>query len=332
MPSPKFSVLCPTYNHESYIAQCIESVKQQTFQDWELLILDDGSSDKTGEVVKLFLKDKRIHYFHQENKGAGKVPENYNILLNKAKGNFITILEGDDFASPHLLEEHLKAFDKKPNSILSFNIVNVMEPGYNWTAPKLPKNENEKLIFENIPVGNALNELFFRCFIPAQGVTIRRDILIEAGGFEKVEGLPTVDYPTWLKLAQKGSFIFVPKVLANWRRHQTQSTKQRIVILTKLMLPEFLNTYDNLPDNLKSALKVSRSQIKNHWDVQLTKILIRGGNYQLQSGQWKQARQYYIESFKKWTSVIFLWRTKATIGLLFSFFHIPWFHWKPKIK
>lgn len=327
MIKPEFSVLCPTYNHAPYISQCIESVLNQSHTNWELLILDDGSSDGTGVVVKSYLKDQRIRYFFQENKGAGKLADNYNFLLRQAKGQYVTILEGDDYAGPGLLAGHHQAFMENPDAILSFNRVRVDESGYVWEAPTVPKSQAQSDVYENRPVGNAFKELFFRCFIPAQGVSVQRSVLMESGGFEKVEGLSTVDYPTWLKLAQKGTFIFVPQVLATWRRHLSQSTKQRIVDLTRTMIPVFERVYDELPPPLLEMMPFDKLKLKKHWEIQFTRIFIRGGNYQLQSGNWPKARSYYFQSFTRWPALLVFWRIKAMLGILFSWFHIPWFHW-----
>jgi glycosyltransferase involved in cell wall biosynthesis len=323
----KFSVICVAYNHALYIQQCIESVLNQSYPHWELLILDDGSPDGTRDKVEPYLQDARIHYFYQENKGAARLSENYNFLLHQAEGTYVTILEADDYADSELLAEHQKAFMQNPQAILSFSRVRADEIQRTWAGPELPQNEETIKIYTNTPVGTALNLLLFRCFIPAQGTTVNRLSLLENSGFEKVEGLPTVDHPTWLKLAQKGTFIFIPKVLATWRRHNEQTTKQRIVDMTRLSLPVFTKVYDDLSPEMRRMLSTDKKKIKKYWEIQLTKDFIRGGNYQLQSGEWNKARHYYFQSFTRWTSFLFLWRLMAVLGIFFSWLHIPWVHW-----
>ncbi len=96
MFSPLVSVITPTFNHERYIGPCIESVLKQTYQNWEQIIIDDGSADATAEMVHGFA-DRRIRYVHQQNRGAFQLAHTYNRALNLAKGEFIAILEGDDF-------------------------------------------------------------------------------------------------------------------------------------------------------------------------------------------------------------------------------------------
>ncbi len=67
--NPKVSIIIPLYNHEQYIGECLRSVLEQSYQDYEVIIIDDGSKDKSGDIVKS-LKDARIKYFHQKNEGA----------------------------------------------------------------------------------------------------------------------------------------------------------------------------------------------------------------------------------------------------------------------
>lgn len=324
---PTFSVICLTYNHAAYIEQCINSVIQQLYKDWELLILDDGSTDGIGEKISPYLKDHRIKYFSQENKGSGRLAENYNFLLSKARGTYITILEGDDFAEPELLNAHLKAMEQNTDAVLSFNQVWVGDPGHFWVSPQIPDNNELQSYFSNTPRGAAYNLLFYSCYIPAQGVTLRREILLSSGGFEKVEGLPTVDYPTWLKLATLGPFVFVPETLAHWRRHENQTTKLRIFKLYSLMVPVFEQVYDGLSKEIRENVKVPKETIIKHWAINLTKILIRGGNYQLQARQWEKGRALYYQSFKRWPKLLLFWRMKAVLGITFSWLHIPWKHW-----
>ena len=94
--SPLISVVIPAYNHEKFIGPAIESVLSQSVDDFELIIIDDGSTDNTATVIKSY-KDPRLHYFHQENQDA------YNTInrgLGKARGRYISILNSDDMYRP----------------------------------------------------------------------------------------------------------------------------------------------------------------------------------------------------------------------------------------
>jgi glycosyltransferase involved in cell wall biosynthesis len=316
----KFSVLSLTYNHAPFIAQCIESVLKQTYSKWELIVLDDGSNDQTGTVVKQFLSDSRIRYYYQENQGPFNLAHNYNKLLSLATGEILTILEGDDYCNPELLASQYESF-QDPEVVLSFCQVRVEEKDWCWISPKIPANTEEAAILNNHPPGKAYDLLLKQCFIPAQGISVRTRAMQEIGGFISVPGLQTVDYPTWLKIAAIGSFRFIPKPLATWRRHPHQLTRQQIVPLTKIMIPILLNTLNSLPVQVSRSVNILPAELQQYWERMLTIILIRGGRYKLIVKDWKTARQYYRESFGKWSAFLPVWRIKALLGILMSYLH-----------
>ncbi|MFH0889201.1 MAG: glycosyltransferase family 2 protein [Planctomycetota bacterium] len=95
MPLPLVSFITPTYNQEKYISDCIRSALKQTYSNWEMIIIDDGSTDRTPEIIKSFF-DNRIKYFRQDNLGAYKLGVAYNRVLQEARSELIAIWEGDD--------------------------------------------------------------------------------------------------------------------------------------------------------------------------------------------------------------------------------------------
>ncbi|MBL7777872.1 MAG: glycosyltransferase family 2 protein [Chitinophagales bacterium] len=97
----KFSIIIPTYNRAHLIGKAIQSVQQQTYTDWELLIVDDGSTDNTKEAVLSFLKDQRIHYIYQQNAERSAARNNG---IKNATGNYICFLDSDDYYLPQRLE------------------------------------------------------------------------------------------------------------------------------------------------------------------------------------------------------------------------------------
>jgi succinoglycan biosynthesis protein ExoO len=102
MSSPKVSVITPAYNVAPYIGQAIESVQAQTLPDWEMIIVDDASTDETAQVVQRYLDDPRIKFFQNEqNMGAGYTR---NRALDAATGEWIAVLDADDWYAPHRLE------------------------------------------------------------------------------------------------------------------------------------------------------------------------------------------------------------------------------------
>lgn len=98
----KISVIVPVYNVSSYIADCLESLRRQTFENFEVLIVNDGSPDNSEEIIKPFLKDKRFRYLKKKNGGLSSA-RNYGI--KHVSGDFISFVDGDDSVSPTYLEE-----------------------------------------------------------------------------------------------------------------------------------------------------------------------------------------------------------------------------------
>lgn len=108
---PKFSVVIAVYNKEKHLAKTLQSVFAQTFQDFEVVLVNDGSTDGSEKVIKQF-KDSRLRYYHQENQGAAA---GRNAAINKATAPFIALLDADDYWYPHYLEEQNRLIEKYPN-------------------------------------------------------------------------------------------------------------------------------------------------------------------------------------------------------------------------
>lgn len=99
----KVSVIMPVYKVEEYVGKAIESIQAQTLQEWEFLIVDDGTPDKSGEICDYYAeKDDRIHVIHKENGGA---PSARNLAIDLAKGEYMYFLDSDDWAEPEMLED-----------------------------------------------------------------------------------------------------------------------------------------------------------------------------------------------------------------------------------
>jgi glycosyltransferase involved in cell wall biosynthesis len=119
---PKISVIIPTYNRADLVSRAIESVIDQTYQDWELLVVDDGSTDNTKEVVEKFVKkDSRIKYFLQSNQGASSAR---NFGIKNSRGDFVAFLDSDDLYLPDNLEKKI--------AILSTHQEVVLVNGFSW--------------------------------------------------------------------------------------------------------------------------------------------------------------------------------------------------------
>src|ERR1041385_97100 len=111
--SPKVSIIMPTYNRAKYIVDTIESIRSQTYQNWELIIVDDGSEDNTEELINQ-IKDGRIKFYKAGR--IGKVGKIKNIGLEKANGELIAFIDSDDLWAPTKLETQVAVFDEYPEA------------------------------------------------------------------------------------------------------------------------------------------------------------------------------------------------------------------------
>jgi len=298
---PTVSIITPTYNHEQYISDCIESVLEQTFQRWEMIIVDDGSTDNTPDVVSRY-QDNRIKYLRQMHKGPFKLAEAYNKALSISKGEIIAILEGDDFWPPDKLEYQLPAFED-PDVVLShgrFKVVYNVKGEHKFKSGYIPEVFN---ILNNDPVGTALYGLVGGIAPVAVTVMIRKSALVKIGGFRQPDYLPFVDFPTELELSLKGKFKYIPKTLGYFRRHSasiTHNLRRKKEQKSVLYSEEFITNNKQELDKLGVSLESIEHIIFNH-----KKLMLNGSNFIVQGkelfemGNMKDARQEFRKVLSK---------------------------------
>ena len=215
--SKLISIITPTYNHERYIGECIESVLKQTYKNWEMLIVDDASSDKTVEIVEKYANvDSRIKLIlHDENYGPYRLKDTYNEAFKISKGEYIAILEGDDYWPEYKLEEQVKFFDENDNDIIlccgECQVVN--DKGKGITYYKTSDITNN-------PIGSSIS--FFASLsspVSSQSLMIKRWALEKICGFQGDSSLPLIDWTTATALSLIGGFGYIHKNMGFWRRH-----------------------------------------------------------------------------------------------------------------
>jgi glycosyltransferase involved in cell wall biosynthesis len=311
MSARKVSIITPTFNHEKFIAECIESVLRQTYQAWEMIIIDDGSTDRTPEIIGHY-RDPRISYIRKGHRGIEALAENYNLGVEKAKGEFLVILEGDDFLPHNRLEIQLPIFDDAQVVLCHGRYAYVF--GDKRVVYPTPFEVDQ---LRNRPMGAALR-IFLQGFNPigTQSVMIRKSALLEAGGFMQPPYLPLVDYPTWMKLALKGSFEFIPEILGFWRRHPrsvTMNRNEEIFIGFIQYCDEFVATsHDEL-------IKLGLGQSISHRGAiaYLSLCWIK-----LSQSDWNHALELGKKSWASRQGVSCLFKRKMLIGLMGAYLNI----------
>lgn len=224
------SVIMPAYNAEKYIAGSIKSVLAQTYSDWELIVVDDGSTDNTAGVVREFVnRDSRIKYIFQQNGRLGKAR---NTGIGNASGPLIAFLDSDDLWIENKLEMQLRVMAEKDVDVVFSNSYVFRDEN--------PAAETETL---QSSTGQLCGPEFFDSLvmgpqIPVLTVLLKRTALDRTDLFEEGrEYHGCEDYDLWLKLAKAGCVFYgMPEVLARYRRHGTAMTAIQSNVFKPMLL------------------------------------------------------------------------------------------------
>lgn len=251
------SVIIPTFNRGWIIERSVRSVLAQTYQNFEIIIVDDGSSDNTFDVVKSF-GDIRIRYMRHEKNLGGSAARNTGIKA--AKGGYIAFLDSDDEWFPKKLEKQMEVFN---NSIPD---VGVVYAGWRWIL-----DENKKIIQDVMPIHRgSLYEILLNsdCVGSNSIPLIRTNILRTVGGFDG--NLPSrQDWDLWLRIAQHCEFDFVPEILVNYFIHDKSISSSTLNKLrgTEMILEKYADDFCKQPKllarhyNLLSVLSLLEGDI-----------------------------------------------------------------------
>ena len=186
---PSVSIITPTYNRAEYLKEAIESVLSQTFQDWELIVVNDGSTDHTVEVLNAYtMRDRRIRSIHKENSG---ISEARNTALAIATGKYIAFIDDDDRWLPEKLEMQVKLMDSKP------------EVGFCYVRFQIYKKVEDRLEKGTLfpPFLATKFEELFDAFIAPSAAIFRKTCLDQAGWFN-VQYNRCEDFDLWLRVGQ----------------------------------------------------------------------------------------------------------------------------------
>src|ERR1043165_833378 len=242
------SVIIPAYNAGKYIAESIQSVIAQTYTDWELIVVDDGSTDDTASVVQAFVRrESRVKYFFQENGRLGKAR---NTGIRNSQGNLIAFLDSDDLWIESKLELQMRALREHNADLVYCN-------AYVFTDED-PLDETKTL---QSSMGTFSGQAFFDSLvvqnqIPVLTVLVKKTALESAGLFEEAKPYHGCeDYDLWLKLAKAG-FVFhgMPAVLARYRRHAAAMT----AVQSNIFKPALLTIQRHINDTTLSAQQKQR--------------------------------------------------------------------------
>ena len=208
----KVTVIIPTHNCQTYLGEAIESVFRQTLNAWELIIVDDGSTDATPEIVRKYLLDRRVKYVFQEHKG---LPAARNRGLFHSKGETIQFLDADDLVHPEKLERQTRLLEAHPeiDGVISGHLFFKGDVSKGWGVRCCAKGKTD--IRKELLKGN---------FIVVNAPLVRKRAIVNVGGFD--ESLTsTEDWDLWLRISSAGSVLIThEEELAYVRVHGNRMT------------------------------------------------------------------------------------------------------------
>lgn len=217
---PKVSVAICCYNSERYLDETIQSVFAQSYRDWELVIVNDGSTDRTDEIVKSYIRyDWPIRYHQQANKGFGAAR---NQCIEMASGKYVALIDHDDLCLPHRLECQVDVAEQYPHAALHFsNTEHFLDDG---TIVRRQFDSFNPCSLD-LSAGRAADALLTHgCFIDTESVFFRREIAASVGGFHPGYRY-MADYDFFLRVGQRYAIRGDYRILAKWRIHQEQASR-----------------------------------------------------------------------------------------------------------
>ncbi len=284
--NPEVSVIIPTYNRAHLIKRAIQSVLNKTYQNFEIIVVDDGSVDNTEEVVKNFNNQKIRYIRYNENKGVAAAR---NTGIKATRGDYIAFQDSDDEWFPNKLERQMEVFKNVSPDV-----------GVVYTGTWRIRN-NERIY---LPLftgkqreGNICKELKENFVMPAPAAIVKKECFNRVGMFE--ERLPRlVDWELWLRISKYYEFKYISEPL-----------------VTQYYTPNSIST------DLNAYIEAHKLILEKHFEEfkknkkLLAKHLLAIGTRLCLVGKTPQGRRYFLESFKT-----FPLNTKSLLAILISLF------------
>ncbi|WP_041960407.1 glycosyltransferase family 2 protein [Sulfurospirillum arsenophilum] len=292
-----FSVVIPAYNREKELHVAIQSVLNQTYQNFELIVVDNGSTDATKEVVQSYMaNDARVKYFWQENSGSPAGSRNTGI--KNAMGEWVAFLDSDDYWYPQKLERVAKMIEDNSNAIAVSHYEDKMVNGIFHSTLEHGKTLSRGPYYELLLDGNSLS---------TSAMSVKKEKLFEIGLFDIHKDYFAVeDYDMWMKLSLVGEFCYIHESLGVFSITDTNMSGN-IELINNNLKTLVLNHIDTLSIPSKKIMKKIHGARVEYY---------RGRSYQM-SGEFRKAIPILIKSIVDYPFAI-----KKYISLVFAFLGI----------
>lgn len=252
--NPLVSVIMPVFNGEKYLHDAIESILNQSFSDFEFIIINDGSTDSSFQIIKCF-NDDRIKVIDQKNLG---LIHSLNNGLNIAKGKWIARMDADDIAYPNRLEEQIKYIDEKI-AVIGCQAIIINSNGQKIGETRF--DQNSEIIYKKL--------LRLQSSIIHPGALINKEKLLIVGGYDQKMKF-SEDFDLWIRLSRIGKLININKSLLSLRKHDSNISKINLhtALLNKFVSLTYhykFKSYEKMSDDLYLKIKEKISFITNDY-------------------------------------------------------------------
>ena len=216
--NPLVSVIMPVYNGEKYLEEAIESILNQTFKDFELIIVDDGSVDKTLKIIEKYPKNNASIRLIKNNKNIGRV-FSLNKALQEARGLYIARMDADDISLPKRIEKQINFLEKNQDYVIvGSNIEIINDEGKKLGVRIYPQDDE-----------NIRKTLLFKSPFAHPVVMFRKKEVVELGGYSN-EYSTVEDYDLWIRILNKGKGYNLQEYLLKYRVHPNQEKNEKLKI------------------------------------------------------------------------------------------------------
>jgi len=258
---PLVSVIIPAYNHEKFICAAVDSVLQQSVDDFELIVIDDGSTDKTGEMVKDY-SDTRLNYYYQENRDA------YNTInrgLSLAHGKYIAILNSDDIFTTDRLERLIDYQKETGAQCIITDVIPISAEGDEFTDPEFGWNiwhqKNRNFYFECGDIYTAFLKGNF--MVTTSNLFMTREAMEKTGNFCSLRYLHDYDYIFRLMLSCPGKVHYLAQEKLLYYRIHPGNTLGEAAIIGRLQDQQLIRKYmeKRIPEEYRSVVAAGSERL-----------------------------------------------------------------------
>ena len=245
---PKFSVVISVYNKAEFVVETLNSVMAQSVQDFEIVILNDGSTDDSEAVIKPYIADPRVDYFSEENMGAAA---GRNYVIQKAKGEYIALLDADDIWKPFYLEEQLKLIEKYPTYKIFATNSEILKKGKTSGRQfSVDISHKEPIVVDDFEASN------LDSILHSSTTVVKREVFDTVGLYDT--GIKSgQDTDLYVRMGLQYKVVFSPKICVRYRVIENSLFRSSKKLSDKPSF-EAYEKYETTNPALKKFLDISR--------------------------------------------------------------------------